>query len=66
MTYPPPRVALRIRWRVLGAHVHCRVLSAPTAAHTFALAGTLTFSADEWLAIVALLGRVAELLPEDE
>jgi hypothetical protein len=59
-------LAVRLRYRVLGGHVHCRVFTAPTIADTFVNTGELTFSVGEWPALRALLAPVAELLPEDE
>ena len=63
---PPPKpLALRIRYRVAGGHIHCRIFTAPSILDTFALAGELTFAKGEWPALRALLEPVAELLPEE-
>jgi hypothetical protein len=46
-------IAVRVKWRQLGGHVHCRIytaaLSGPTRGQTFGLAGELVFREDEWI-----------------
>lgn len=64
-THAPPTIAWRIRWRVAGAHVHCRIFKAPTAASTYVNVGALTLGVDEWIAVVEMFDRVAEVLPEE-
>jgi len=64
-------LAMRLRYRVLGSHVHCRLF---TASSTLAFvptgpggrsAGQLTFSIAEWPLVSARLATVAELLEEN-
>lgn len=63
---------LRIRYRVLGGHVHCRAFTAATASHTFGKVGNLIFSEQEWPTVRRDLCAAAngdlkvEFLPEDE
>lgn len=39
---------IRIRWKKLGGHVHCRVFTASRRDETFAKCGDLVFSEGEW------------------
>lgn len=54
---------LRLRYKQLGGHTHVRVFIGMPG-QTFAKAGDLTFSNDEWEDIQRLL-RNAEILPEE-
>ena len=56
---------LRIRFKKLGGHVHCRVFTAKTADGTFAKNGELVFDEQEWQDIQRLL-RNAEFFPDKE
>jgi len=59
-------LALRLRYRVLGGHVHCRWFTAPDPTEVFAKAGDLVFTVEEWPSLCALLAPVVELLPETD
>lgn len=59
-----PRV-LRIRYRILGGHVHCRLFVAPDPDTTFAPCGALVFSLEEWPDVCELLSLAVEILPEN-
>ncbi|HLX21671.1 MAG TPA: hypothetical protein VKR23_16110 [Gaiellaceae bacterium] len=61
-----PPIALRLRYRQLGGHMHCRVFSARATDHTFGTAGDLVFAVEEWPAVRAVLERVIEILPIEE
>lgn len=60
------RTELRLRYRIAGAHVHCRLFVGPTVA-SLGLAGALTFSLEEWPAVRERfsLGAGVTILPED-
>jgi hypothetical protein len=55
---------IRIRFRQLGGHVHCRVFTAPGPDRTFAKNGDLIFDERKWPDVREKLSRVCELLPE--
>lgn len=46
---------IRIRYVVQGAHVHCRLFTAPHPDQTFAKCGDLVFSLEEWPDVYAQL-----------
>lgn len=48
-------LVVRLRYRRRGAHVHCRLFTAPAFNHIFALVGELTFTAAEWPLLMNLL-----------
>ena len=56
---------LRVRYRTLGGHVHCRVFTAATRTGTFTNCGTLVFTVDEFPTVMTLM-RGAEFLPDTE
>jgi hypothetical protein len=57
---------IRIRYKILGGHVHCRVFTGLEHGHTFAKCGDLVFTLEEWKAKVqADLGNIADVLPEE-
>ena len=60
-----PRV-LRLRYRTLGGHVHCRLFTAAHPDMTFAKSGDLVFAIDEWADVRALLVPVVEIVHEDD
>lgn len=56
---------LRIYWKKLGGHYHCRVFSAPTKAMTHACNGTLVFDEREWeAAAFNIFSGIAEMIAE--
>jgi hypothetical protein len=55
---------MRIRFKKLGGHIHCRVFTAKTPDGTFAKCGDLVFDEKEWQDIARLF-RNAEFV-EDE
>lgn len=57
---------LRLRYRTLGGHVHCRFFTAPLPDTTFAKNGELVFSMDEWADVRARLEHVVEIRHEDD
>lgn len=58
---------MRIRYKQLGAHVHCRVFTARGPNQTFAKSGELVFREDEWADVMALFEcGGAEVLREEE
>lgn len=56
--------AYRVRYKVGGGHVHCRVFSRPHGQETWAKCGDLTMSASEWNAFMHAFAG-AEFLEED-
>lgn len=60
-------IAIRLRYRVAGAHVHVRLFSAPATATTYAHNGDLVFGVDQWEHVRAAGERAGfEFVPEDE
>ncbi len=63
---------LRIRYRQLGGHIHCRVFTAPADNRKFGKVGNLIFDEQEWPVVrrdlcAAVNGELAvQILPEDE
>ncbi len=56
---------LRVYYRQVGGHVHCRVFSGPSKEKTHAKNGDLTFSEAEWHASVwDALVSIAEVVQE--
>jgi hypothetical protein len=61
------RVVIRLRYRVLGGHVHCRLFTAPASDQTFAKSGDLVFRVEEWDAVRAAGAKAGfEFVPEEE
>jgi hypothetical protein len=56
---------IRMRFKVLGGHVHLRVFTAPAKNMTFAKCGDLTVRLDEWDRWRDMLHSAVEFLPED-
>ena len=58
--------SLRVYYKVLGGHVHCRVFSGKAPDLTHAKNGDLAFSVEEWNAggVYDALSRIAEVLEE--
>jgi hypothetical protein len=56
-------MVMRIRFRKLGGHYHCRVFTASTQGGTFAKCGDLCFSEDEWDAVRRVIR--AEFVDDD-
>lgn len=59
-------MVIRLRYRQLGGHVHCRVFTAPFIDHTFAKVGDLIFDEREWPTVQNLLASKIEFLPEEQ
>jgi hypothetical protein len=57
-------VIVRIYYKKLGAHYHCRVFTGTLPDGTFAKSGDLVFRESEWAALQDLWWGVAEFLPE--
>ena len=55
---------IRIRYRILGGHVHCRVFTAKAKNLTFAKCGDLVFDEREWNEVRDLLHSACEFLQE--
>jgi len=49
---------IRIRYKILGGHVHCRLLTSKSMGHTFAKCGDLVFSIEEWNLVRGILTGV--------
>lgn len=60
-------IAMRLRFKRLGGHVHCRLFTAPaTMDRTFAKNGDLTFSIEEWPSVRLRLEQAhVEVLEEE-
>ena len=56
---------MRIRYKKLGGHIHCRVFTAPWPDQTFAKVGELVFDEREWPDVRDML-RTAQLVKEDQ
>jgi len=58
---------MRLRYRVLGGHVHCRLFTAKAPGQTFAKCGDLTFAIEEWAAVCVALDQAdVEIMPDTE
>jgi hypothetical protein len=57
---------LRLYYRQLGGHVHCRLFSAPQKGVTHAKNGDLVFDEVEWPAVCEAFSRIADVKPESE
>jgi hypothetical protein len=55
---------IRLRWKRLGGHVHCRLFTASNYHGTYSKCGDLTFSAREWDGVCGVLKGV-EIVPEE-
>ena len=55
---------MRLRYRQLGGHIHCRVFTAKAPHLTFAKVGDLIFDEREWPEVRKLL-RACEFIEED-
>lgn len=55
---------IRIYYRQLGGHVHCRVFTGVAKNMTFAKSGDLVFSEGEWDAVRNVLNSACEFVPE--
>lgn len=51
-------IYIRIRWKKLGAHYHCRVFTSQNLNGTFARNGELVFDEREWPEVRDELSRV--------
>lgn len=56
---------IRIRYRKVGGHFHCRVFTAKAKNMTFARCGELVFNEAEWLDLRDMLNSAVEFVPED-
>lgn len=58
---------LKVYWKQLGGHIHCRVFSGKSQHVTHGKNGDLIFDLTEWRDGVALaLYRIADVAPEEE
>lgn len=55
---------LRLRYKQLGGHIHCRMFTAQIYDGTWAKNGDLVFDEKEWPDVQGKLARVGEVLPE--
>jgi hypothetical protein len=55
---------MRIRYRKLGGHYHCRVFTSPYQGAVFSKCGDLCFSEDEWEAVRRIIR--AEFVNDDD
>ena len=55
---------MRIRYRKLGGHYHCRVFTAPASDQTFAKVGELVFDERDWSSLDRMLSN-AQIVPEE-
>ena len=55
---------IRIRWKQLGGHIHCRVFTSQNYEGTFANCGTLVFDEREWPEVRDKFDR-AEFIGDD-
>lgn len=46
---------IRIRWKKLGGHYHCRMFSTQTKDGTYAMNGELVFDEREWVNVRNML-----------
>ena len=56
---------IRIRYKKLGGHYHCRVFTAKAKNMTFAKSGDLVFDEAEWDSIRDMLNSACEFLPDE-
>ena len=56
---------IRVRYRKLGGHYHCRVFTGIAKNMTFAKCGDLVFAEGEWDMIRKMLTSACEFLPEN-
>lgn len=54
---------MRIRYRKLGGHYHCRVFTSPAVDQTFAKCGELVFDERDWKELERML-RNAQLIDD--
>ena len=57
-------MVIRIRYKQLGGHIHCRVFTAKAKNMTFAKVGDLIFSESEWDNVRDMLQSAIEFLPD--
>ena len=57
-------MVMRVRYKKLGGHYHCRVFTARLANTTYAKCGELVFDEREWDDVRQLMSG-AEFLPEE-
>jgi len=57
---------IRMRYEIIGGHVHCRLFTAKAKNMTFVKCGDLTFSLDEWESVRDQLETAIEIIPEDQ
>lgn len=59
-------MVIRIRYKELGGHIHCRVFVAKAKNMTFEKTGDLVFDAGEqWNTVRDMLHSAVEFLPEE-
>ena len=58
---------IRIRYKILGGHVHCRVFTAEAQELTYGKCGDLIFGVKEWLSggVKDALARIAQVIEEE-
>lgn len=54
---------LRIRWRKLGGHYHCRIFSG-IEGQTFAKLGEIVLDEDDWKHVGSFFGFAAEFIED--
>lgn len=57
---------LRLRYKVAGGHVHCRLFVGKRKELTHGKAGDLVFDVDEWPEVRGSFETIGDVEPEDE
>ena len=57
-------MSIRLYWKKLGGHVHCRLFTAPAKYQTHGKAGNLVFAEGEWPMVRSAFESIGEVLEE--
>lgn len=57
---------IRVYYKQLGGHIHCRVFTGKARNMTFANCGNLVFSEDEWDMVRNILNSAVEFIKEED
>jgi hypothetical protein len=58
-------VVIRIRYKKLGGHIHCRLFTSKAKNLTFGRCGELVFDEQEWDMVRDMLQSAIEFVPEE-
>lgn len=58
------KMVIRLRYKQLGGHVHCRLFTAREVRQTFAKCGDLVFDELEWPVVKARFESIGEVLED--